>query len=343
LTANRAEKGSKLYLTGNFQRLNDQFEVNLQLTDITTWKTSEQQKVTVKTSDLAKIIEAVNQAAAGLIDPALRPPDSETAATAARIEREMQSFRETTAATRKITFEVEKLTGLYSEKATLKPGTEKPVVHRNEGVLATEFSRKLSESLSRSATFEEILRRLVDNPYKLEIGDPEFRRVTLNDKMVRMAFGVRFALNRELIDEMLSTLAYDSRTSHDKYTEYQFNGDKFIIQENLLREIALGEFRTYPVVSFINSDGTVAYSLIDVPVVFSRNIKPRSDVKFVAYYQPLFNVTAHVTSVKIQLNNEDREIRYEVELSLEQLSRIDRINVTFLPESGLLEYLNNAD
>jgi len=337
------KKERNFILTGNFQRINEQFEVNLQLTDINTWKTTEQQKVVVKTTDLAKIIEAVNQAAAGLIDPALKPPENEDAATAAQIAREMESFRETTAATKKIAFALDQLSGLYSEKPTrASQPVPQPVRVPNAGVNATDFSRRLGESLSQSATFEEILRRIVANPYQIEIGDPEFRRVTLNDELIRMAFVVRFTLNRELIQDMLSTFSYNYKAKSDQYTEYLFSGDRFIIPENLLRSISQGEFRAYPVISFLTNEGATAYSLIDVPVTFSRNIKPSPQLKFIAQYQPLVNVTASVTNVKIQLNNTDAEIRYEIELSREQLARISQMNITFLSESGLVDYLGKG-
>jgi len=331
-------------LTGNFQRVNDQFEVTLQLTDINTWKTTEQQKIVEKTTDLAKVIEVVNQSAAGLIDPTLRPIGKVDAESSVRLEQEMEPFRETTAATKKIEFALDKLSGIYSEKPKISVQPQKPLAQQpNEGINAADFSRRLNESVAQSSSFAEILRRICSNPYKIEISDPEFSRVTLNDEMIKISFVVRYTLNRELIDEMLSTFSYNSKETNERYTEYIFNGDRFIISENLLRLIAQGEFRNYPVISFQTGDGSTAYMLIDVPVSFSKNVKPSPKIKFVSFYQPSLNLIASVKSVRVQLNNKNSEVRYEVEIRRDDLANISQMNIIFLSESGLLDLLKACD
>ncbi|MDD5062935.1 MAG: hypothetical protein PHN44_11720, partial [Candidatus Marinimicrobia bacterium] len=49
------KKYKNYLLTGNYQRVDGQFEINLQLTDVNTWETIEKKKISEKTSDLAEV------------------------------------------------------------------------------------------------------------------------------------------------------------------------------------------------------------------------------------------------------------------------------------------------
>ncbi|MFH1213560.1 MAG: hypothetical protein V1681_05695, partial [Candidatus Neomarinimicrobiota bacterium] len=340
-------------LTGNYQRVNEQFEVDLQLTDINTWKTADRKKVTEKTTDLAKIIESVNQAAALLVDPNLIPAKSEkkepvpvaikdtTATTAILAEADLGQFRETVAATKQITFALDKLSNIYSSRIN-QPTPPKPAP-QFEGFKADDFARKLNEPITQTASFQDIIYRIIRNPYKIEVTDPLFQRVPLNDDMVNVTFTIRYALSRELIQDMLGTLPYKSRIQNEQYVEYTFSGDKFVFQDDLLRTVARGDLRVYPVITFLTNTDEIAYTIIDIPVTFSKNIKPIPRVQYLAKYQSLINLTASSWNVKIQLNNADSEVEYSVELSLEQLTRINQIVVLFLSEEGILDYLKTVN
>jgi TolB-like protein len=174
-------------LTGNFQRVNDQFEVNLQLTDINTWKTTEQQKIVEKPHDLAKVIEVVNQSAAGLIDPTLRPIGKGDAESSVRLEQRWNLFARQLPPPKRSSSRSKIIRHLFRETQNFSPTPKALAQQPNEGINAADFSRRLNESVAQSSSFAEILRRICSNPYKIEISDPEFSRVTLNDEMIKIS------------------------------------------------------------------------------------------------------------------------------------------------------------
>lgn len=326
-------------LTGDFQRLNEQFEINLQLTDVNTWETIEKKKISARTTDLARVIELVNMGAAELVGLHL-PQKLETKVVTALTETEKKPFRETIAATKQIAVAVDRLSNLYSAPISQSKTAESRLPF--ESVPDDDFNRRFSESISRSESFQDIIYRVARNPYKLEISDPLFKRQPLNEEMINVTFTIRFALNRTLVQDMLETFPYKSRDEYDDYIEYIYSSQNFLFQDNLPKTIAQGDLRFTPVISFVSDAGLIAGALIDISPAFSKNIKNVPNIKFVTKYQPLINLSASTTDLKINLKNKPTEVEYSLEMSLEQLQHISRIDVLFLSETEILDYLKTV-
>lgn len=330
------KKNKNYLLTGNYQRVEGQFEINLQLTDVNTWETIEKKKISEKTSDLAEVIESVRIGAAQLVG--LQAPQTSGAQSGTVMtETELKPFQETIAATKKIADAIDRLSNVFQPPVSQAKASQP--ASQIVGVPADDINRRFGESIRRSESFQDIVYRVARNPYKLEISEPLFHRQALNEEKIKVTFVVRFVPNRELVRDMLETFPFKFRDENEGCLEYIYSTERFLFQDDLSKAIARGELRFNPVISFITDNGSIAGTLIDVPRAFSKNIATIPNVEFVAKYQPLINLTTSTLDLQINLKNTEAEIEYSLEMSIEQLKRIDRIDVLFLSEAEILDYL----
>jgi hypothetical protein len=207
------------------------------------------------------------------------------------------------------------------------------------GTVTNELSLKFGEAIAQTGSFQYTINQIIRNPYKLEISDPLFRRLSANDEIINVTFFINYVLSRDLIQDMLTTFPYEIQTKNDEYTEYIFSGKWFAYSEDFIKAIARGDYRTHPVYAFITNTETVACVLIDMPIMYRKNLISSSKVQFTAKYQPLINVTANGWNVAIQLKNTDAKAEYNFDISFEQLKNLSRIDVMFLSEADIQEYL----
>ncbi|HPC35967.1 MAG TPA: hypothetical protein P5268_00370 [Candidatus Marinimicrobia bacterium] len=336
-------------LTGSYKINNQKFEIDLELINTNTGQPVQGKKISILSADMAKIIESVNRSAAEMLNPYLIKKTEIAVPQENTVEQKNNAlplssknkYQETIAATKEISAAIDKLSGIYSGAKTYQePSQPMPSF---AGTATNELSRKFGESIAQTGSFQNTINQIVRNPYKLEISDPFFRRLSSNDEIINVTFSAHYVLSRDLIQDMLIAFPHEPPIKNEEYVEYIFNGKRFAYSEDFIKAIARGDYRTHPVFAFITNTGTVACVLIDMPLMYRKNITPSSRVLFTAKYQPLINVAANGWNVVIQLKNTDIEVEYNLDINLEQLQRVNRIDVLFLSEADIQEYLKLID
>ncbi|MDD5766911.1 MAG: hypothetical protein PHW79_11775, partial [Candidatus Marinimicrobia bacterium] len=104
------------------------------------------------------------------------------------------------------------------------------------------------------------------------------------------------------------------------------------------RRIALGEFRMFPVVSFITQDGNIEHVIIDVPA--TSGFKPKSETYDIQHsFSPLLTVLGSSWDVKVFLLKRDIAIDYSIELPIKTLGDLATISVRMMSEEEISAYL----
>ena len=320
-------------LTGNYKIIDQIFEVDLELIDINTWRLLQKKNISIQSADMAKIIESVNHGATEVLTPYLIKKAETTVAQeiSSPSQPTKNNYQKAVAASVAISSVLDKFSETHPESAQYEPSFG--------GTVTNELSLKFGEAIAQTGSFQYTINQIVRNPYKLEISDPLFRRLSANDEIINVTFFINYVLSRDLIQDMLTTFPYEIQTKNDEYTEYIFSGKWFAYSEDFIKAIARGDYRTHPVYAFITNTETVACVLIDMPIMYRKNLISSSKVQFTAKYQPLINVTANGWNVAIQLKNTDAKAEYNFDISFEQLKNLSRIDVMFLSEADIQEYL----
>lgn len=333
-------------LTGSYQRDKEKFIVEIELTDLNNWKSVGSRKVEVVTADFAKIIEAVDKAVAELLNFVQPIPSAEEAAPLATISADsldkaisqsLASFKATSAATQKFSFAIERLDQKLKEQAPESGKATRPLQYIPQS--SSDFARQLVEPLRRSTDFNDILNFIIQNPYEIEISEPFFQRVPLRDDYIRVAFDINYKLRRAVITEMLETIPYRSRNDFETYTEYIFSGDKIVFDAELRTKIARGDYRSFPVITLVNSDGLPIFSIFDIPQTTSRTLPRLLNTQYVNRFTPRFSLSASAWDVKVWLYSNDLKVQYTFELSVAELQNVREITVNILPEKEALQIL----
>ncbi len=333
-------------LTGSFKRVSEKFEIELQLTDMSTWKPSGNKKVTETTTDLAKVIESVNKSVIDLLKIALPPaeqkqivsPPKRTGSDTLSLElsRQLAKYGETAAATRKITFELEKLSdGYRSGKTSEEPPSRLRTDYTDQEQV--NILKKFDTPVSLAANFINVLDRIIVNPYQVEISDPVFRRDALDEERLKINLKVKYTLRRELIQEMLQTLPYELKNIQSGYVEYVYNADKYVFGREVLDLISTGKLRVFPLLKFLDKQDNLIFMVVDVPQGFGKSLPVDSRFLYVSQFKPLFNIHVAAREVRIQLNNSDLEFEYKLELPYCEALKVDHINVHYFNEDRILQ------
>jgi TolB-like protein len=333
-------------LTGSYYRQDGKFFVKIELTDLTTWKPIGTRQIESTTADFGKIVEQVNQAVGellGLIRPtqleekaapetALTPDSLQKA-----IDQSLASFRAASTATQKFSFAIEQL----DQKLQLSQGSSSQAVRplKFTSQVSSEFGKQLEESLQRSADFNSIVGYIIQNPYEIEISEPNLQRVPTRDDLINLNFDVIYRLRRTVIKEMLETLPYKDKREYSNYVEYLFSGDKIIFDAELRQRIMRGEYRSFPVITLTSNQGAPLYRIFDLPAIITRSLPTLANVQYIHRFTPRFSLSASSWDVKVWLYNDDLKLSYSIQIGLNELSKVREITVTILPEKEALQIL----
>ncbi|MFA4839322.1 MAG: hypothetical protein WC703_07600 [Candidatus Neomarinimicrobiota bacterium] len=341
--------GKKYYvLTGSFHRKGGHFIVDLELFDITTWQKINSRQIDQETVDIARIIEDVNKA----LDEMLFPDRKKTAVGSLMIpingsvSARNDSIRIASHSALEQKFSAVSQTTLNIQKAldnfgkTQRNDPQTPGVTENISATRGVFEYQVKEHLTQSSTFLELLDKIVHDPYQIEIEPPLFQRISGKEDRVEMSFSVTFKPKRELIREMFVTLPVSSIFESQDFSEFWFKGDKFIIDEKTIQRIAMGEFRMFPVISFVSEKGKVEHIIIDVPA--TSGFEPESVTYDVQHrFTPLLNVLGSSWDVRVFLLKRDITVDYSVELPIKTLGELTTISVRMMSEGEISAYLKD--
>jgi len=158
------QKSQNLVLSGAFQRDKGEFIIDLQLTDLNSWETLASKQVREKSSDLAKLIMAVNAALDEIVDPRIESsPTEKILAISEPVDkpidvskdRELESAHEMTVATKNIGAALENLLDKYSEKS--KPEYKNPEPFQKNEFAQDAFTSKVKDFVYETHSFEQLI------------------------------------------------------------------------------------------------------------------------------------------------------------------------------------------
>ncbi|MBL7136861.1 MAG: hypothetical protein ISS81_09800 [Candidatus Marinimicrobia bacterium] len=348
------KRKNNIILSGSYKRDKGKFFIKIQLTDLNTLETIASKEIKENSSDLGKVMELVNNTIDEMIIPGyqihpregvlslVKPKTKEEEKNLKRGSDEIQRVSVISQATKNISFALDKLERSYTNKSLI--GEEKKYYKQTDisrqKISSDQFSRKISDHFSQTKSFKEIIYRIAQNPYEIEITDPTFKRVPLFPDKIEVRFSVNFRLHRDIIKDMLETLPCTKRKVDD-FIEYSYSGDQFIFDECLIDEISRGIFRSFPIIIFSSEKGDCVFNLIDVPFTFQPQNEGRLNLLFNNQFRPMFNIYSSASDVKVYLQNRGTEVEYKIQISIEQLSKISQISVRMFSEDEISKFMSS--
>ncbi|MGC9364120.1 MAG: hypothetical protein ACP5FZ_06055 [Fidelibacterota bacterium] len=320
-----------LLLTGTYQRSRAEFIVDLQLTDLETWKTVSETQVRETSPDLEKLILAVNKTLDQLIDPQIEKKLSESTTTPVpqtqtpdiRQERELQSSREMTVATRNIGEALERLLTEYRDHTSMQ--IESPEPFQQSRFQEDAFTGRVKEYIRESHSFEEVINYVLSDPYLINIGEPSIQRLPGNSSSVSLSFRIDYQIKLKILRDMLETLVIRSKKEGDSFLEYSFSGNDYVFTADLIRKVAHGEYRYFPVIALVDENGMTLARIIDAPSNSGR----------LKHFNPMFNIITGPWTMTIYLNKEIQEIDYQLVLPISTVAKIAQVTIDMVTEDEI--------
>jgi len=191
--------------------------------------------------------------------------------------------------------------------------------------------------------FEDVLRRVADNPYSADIGDLSLEVDPYNDNRVYISIPVSYRVKQTLVEDMLYSLPYVSTREERRLRTIRYDKSKFNFTSDLIDRIARGDYRVVPVVQLLDPQGVVRAVLVDSPDMSWERYFPRDGVRVVRQkrFVPLLAITTSGFSVDVRLETSDVDVFYEFDIDVNQLSSYARVVVRFMKEDDLLRFLRS--
>ena len=191
--------------------------------------------------------------------------------------------------------------------------------------------------------FEDVLRRVADNPYSADIGDLSLGVDPYNDNRVYISIPVSYRVKQTLVEDMLYSLPYVSTREERRLRTIRYDKSKFNFTSNLINRIARGDYRVVPVVQLLDPQGVVRAVLVDSPDMSWERYFPRDGVRVVRQkrFVPLLAITTSGFSVDVRLETSDVDVFYEFDIDVNQLSSYARVVVRFMKEDEILRFLRS--
>jgi len=335
-------------LAGGFERSAGKFKIYLQFTDIRDWKKVIEDSVVIGQSDLAEVIQSLNTKVDQLLlgkqrgpvstpeEPAAGPPSlstEETQQLQSELHQTKADLHKVSRATLDISQAVEKFEKLlHTEKKPDQSVSASLFTRRKPLKQAELFTDKIQNYIEHTESFQNLLETIAALSYQIEIDDPFIARIPMQPKQVSLSFNVHYALDHDLISGWLASVPCQ-KTVQDNFIEYAFNEHQFIFSEAFLHQIARGRYRYFPVIVFQSDQGTVYYTIIDVPF----DCQPISEqVKTYQRFTPLVNLTSGAWHVKLYLSRHSSEYQYELKVPVDILKNINNIYVEMMTETDII-------
>lgn len=189
---------------------------------------------------------------------------------------------------------------------------------------------------------EGILFKISKNPYTVDIGKPSIEvDEKKDDNYVHLSIPVRYSLRENLIKDMLSSLPYTAMRQDGSVTSLQFSRRKFRISDDLAERISRGGFRVVPVVQLLDRKGNVRTVILDSPDPYwhrqtSQTVSFTTEHKF----SPLVVFSVSGWSLQVTMESAEIDAVYELDLSRQEVGSFSRVQVEFVPETQLTQYLS---
>ena len=200
-----------------------------------------------------------------------------------------------------------------------------------------------SPETKEALLLEEILERIGSNPYDVEINDPKIEIDPESEgNSVLFSLSINYTLKEDLIQEMLRSLPYTGVRQEGSLTTIEFSRDKFPVSGKLNERIIKGDFRIVPIVQLLNNNGGVHTTILDTADPYWHNeLRKDKIAKTENIFSPLVAFTVSGWSLQVTMEAVEISAIYTLEFSRSEISNLSRINVEFLPESELRNFISS--
>jgi len=326
---------SNYVLAGAYQRQSGEYIVELQLTDLADWKTISSKTVREKSTDLGKLVETVNTALDEILlnkaQPATqKPPMPQIEVPQVDFARDpkLDDFHEVKTATRSIGAALDQLLGTIQPEPAKK--SEIPEPFSKEAASNDSFTLKVKEYIQESNSFENILNRLLYDPYLIEIGEPSIQRLPLEKDKIILSFTVDYRLRIPILRDMIESMKIKNHSETDSYLEYSFSGNEYAFSADFIKRVACGEYRFFPVIMMLDGEGQAVHTLIDFPFY-------RQDFYNVRKFEPMLNISAGHWTVNIHCLKNIQSVKYEVIVPLATVAQIAQVAIKMMNEEEIIK------
>ena len=199
------------------------------------------------------------------------------------------------------------------------------------------FNEPLPENVNNTVLLDQVLANLMDKPYDVFIYKPTYvYDEDEDDKMITVNMRVDYGIKGDIINDMLTSLPYTGLTQDGSLTIVHFDRENFNFSPELTKNISLGNYRSVPVIRFLDKDGIIMAIILDTPE--SRWYDMSSNkIHFIPLHQfsPLVDFTMGGWSLQVALEDVEIKAHYSLQMSIEEVDRISRVSLKFVPEAEL--------
>ena len=199
------------------------------------------------------------------------------------------------------------------------------------------FNEPLPENVNNTVLLDQVLANLMDKPYDVFIYKPTYvYDEDEDDKMITVNMRVDYGIKGDIMNDMLTSLPYTGLKQDGSLTIVYFDRENFNFSPELTKNISLGNYRSVPVIRFLDKDGIVMAIILDTPE--SRWYDMSSNkIHFIPLHQfsPLVDFTMGGWSLQVALEDVEIKAHYSLQMSIEEVDRISRVSLKFVPEAEL--------
>ena len=348
--------GNSIVLMGSYRRHDARLLIDLQLLDMETWTSLKRQSLEALYKDIPQLNLLLVAAVSDMIrsvtffsgidlvtpvdslPPPLPPPTGPAYAPAEEYGRRVPLAQADLA---RALEDLEAAMDVYSGYRQPEAGT-----HQEGNRYYRDFSLEglgalPAERARYTALFEDVLRRVADNPYSAELGELSLAVDPYDNDRVYISIPVTYSVKKALLEDMLTSLPYVATRESRNLRTIRYDKSSFNLSSGLMERIARGDFRVLPVVQLLDPQGGLRAVLVDSPDMSWERYFPRGGVTAVRQkrFTPLLAITTSGFSIDVRLETAAVDVFYEFELDASQLSSYARVEVQFMSEDELLRFL----
>ncbi|NQT96900.1 MAG: hypothetical protein HQ562_04080 [Candidatus Marinimicrobia bacterium] len=342
-------RGTKNFLLlGKFERKLDEVRIGVQLIDIATWEEVDRRSAAGYYSKIPELNDLVVDALRTMLVPYL-PAEAQKPVAAQFVPETILPEQQLPAQVREMGSSIDLALDDLEESMDLvigargKPSADDPIVEDGEWVLdisGEDFTRENPELTGNTQLLMKVLDDLTNSPYNITLSKPRFEYNQDQRDRMNVVLPVKYALKEHLIRDMLSSLPYSGLKQDGSLTIFYFNRDKFNFPPDAMDNIKYGDYRAIPVIRFFDNAGKVVVLIADSPEgdwgQFSSD-----KVVFIPthHFSPLIIFTVGGWSIQVAMETVDIPVEYQFALDVDDVSRLSRVSLKFVPENELKNFL----
>ena len=179
------------------------------------------------------------------------------------------------------------------------------------------------------------------NPYDVSIENISMRYNQLDDNYLDLTIPVSYNIKKSLIEDMLTTLPHESKSSQNGSLIIKFSKSDFIFSDSIIDKFALMKHQVVPVLFLTNTYGKPNYIYVDSEKMKELNKRGRIEVKKSEdEFYPLYAITPGKNNMQINLDLETLNIIYDFTIKVEEIEQYSKIAIKFLYENEIKELLD---